>query len=175
MKDAIEIILNPVRVRIIQEVAAKQNITASELSDKMKDIPRTTLYRHINILLNSNILTVVSERKVRGSLERTLGFNAEEMSKINSLELASQNALGFLMYKFANFQSYFNSENPDPVKDKIFLSNSILMLDDREFDQFLSEQQELIKKYNFEASEGRKSRDISIISSPNNKNEEDTI
>lgn len=168
MKDIIEIILNPVRVRIIQEVAAKENMTANELCDKIKDIPRTTLYRHINILLSSNILTVVSERKVRGSLERTLGLNTEEMSKMNSLEFASQNALGFLMYKVANFQNYFNSKNPDPGRDKLFLSNSILMLDDQEFDEFLSELWELMKKYNFEASEGRKVRDISIISSPEN-------
>ena len=175
MKDIIEIILNPIRVRIIQEAAANQNITANELCDKIKDIPRTTLYRHINILLNSNILSIVSEKKVRGSLERTLCLNTEEMLKINSMELASQNALSFLMYKFANFQNYFNSENPDPAKDKIFLSNSILMLDDQEFEQFLSELWELIKKYNFDISERRKARDISIISSPNNKNEEENI
>ncbi|WP_180272651.1 helix-turn-helix domain-containing protein [Konateibacter massiliensis] len=105
MKDIIGIILNPVRVRIIQEVAAKQNITANELCDKMPDIPRTTLYRHINILLGSNIFSVVSERKVRGSLERTIGLKTEEMSKINSLELASQNALSFLCTNLRVFKA----------------------------------------------------------------------
>lgn len=89
------------------------------------------------------------------------------MSKINSMESASQNALGFLMYKYASFQKYFDNENTDPAKDKLFLSNSILMLSDQEFDQFISEFFELIRKYNYEAADGRKARDISIISSPN--------
>lgn len=100
----------------------------NKLCDIIHDVPRTTLYRHINILLDNNILSVVSERKVRGSLERTLALNTEEMSKINSIESASQNALGFLMHKYASFQKYINNENPDPVQDKLFLSNSILML-----------------------------------------------
>jgi len=46
------------------------------------------------------------------------------------------------------------------------LNNTILMTTDEEFDQFLSELRELIIKYNFEFSEERKARDISIVSAP---------
>jgi DNA-binding transcriptional ArsR family regulator len=170
MKDAMDIILNPIRIRIIQELAAEQFFTASELCEKIKDVPRTTLYRHISILLENNILLVVSEKKIRGSLERTLTLNVEEMSKINTLENAPQNVFGFLMNKYTRIQKYLNSENPDPSKDKLFLSNSVIMLDDNEIDQFLTELWGLIKKYNFEFTEGRKDRDISIISMPINNN-----
>lgn len=165
-----EIMLNPIRMRIIQELASGQSITATELCEKISDIPRTTMYRHINILIDNNILSVVSEKKIRGSLERTLALNIGEISKNNTLENASQNAFGFLMNRYARFLNYFSGENPDPAKDKIFLNNSVLMMDDNEFDQFLSELRGLIIKYNFEVTNGRKGRDISIISSPVEEN-----
>lgn len=141
-------------------------MTATELCGKISDVPRTTMYRHINVLLDNSIVSVVSEKKIRGSLERTLALNIEEISKHNTLENASRNALGFLMNKYARFRNYFSGENPDPAKDRIFLNNFVLMMDDREFDQFLSELRELVLKHNFAVADGRKARDISVISAP---------
>jgi len=169
MNSITDIILNPVRMRIIQTLAARQNMTATEICEKINDVPRTTLYRHIKILLDNNILTVISEQKIRGSLERTLAINTEEVVKQNTLENAAQNAFAFLMKKYAMFQDYFDGENPDPAYDRIFLNNTILMTTDDEFDQFLSELRELLVKYHFEFSKGRKARDISIISAPEEK------
>lgn len=173
MKNKMDIILNPVRVRIIQEISLKQSITANELCEIINDISRTTLYRHINVLLENSIISVQSERKIRGSVERTFVLNAEELSRINSLENAPQNTLDFLRHKYAMFQKYFESENVDPVKDKIFLGESVMMLNDQEFDQFIAEMWDLFTKFNFEYSVGRKARTISVISSVNKKNEED--
>ena len=170
MKDVNEIILNPVRMRIIQELATAQTITANELCERISDVPRTTMYRHINILIDNNILSVVSEKKVRGSLERTIALNTPELSKHNSIENAAQNAFGFLMSNYAKFHKYFNGENPDPGKDKIFLNNAVLMMSDTEFDQFIGELRQLLLKYSFGLTERRKVRDISIISSPVEKN-----
>lgn len=166
MKDIMEVMLNPVRLRIIQELAASGSITAVELCEKISNVPRTTMYRHIKVLLDNNILSVVSEKKIRGSLERTLALNAGEISKHNTLENASQNALRFMMNRYARFHNYFNGENPDPGRDKIFMNTSVLMMDDHEFDQFLSELRELLIKYNFAYAKGRKARDISVISAP---------
>lgn len=166
MKDINEVMLNPIRMKIIQELATRQSMTATELCERISDVPRTTMYRHINILLDNNILFVVSEKKIRGSLERTIALNIGEISKNKTLENASQNALGFLMNRYARLHNYFSGENPDPAKDKIFLNNSILMMDDNEFDQFLSELRGLIIKYSFEVAKERKARDISVISVP---------
>jgi len=169
MKDINDVLLNPVRMRIIQTLAVRQNMTATEICEKISDVPRTTLYRHIKILLDNDVLSVISEQKIRGSLERTLALNTGEIVKHNTLENATQNAFAFLMNKYVTFQNYFNGENPDPAKDKIFLNNTILMTTDDEFDQFLSELSGLLVKYNFEFSKGRKARDISIVSAPEEK------
>lgn len=166
MKDINKIILNPIRMRIIQTLANGVNITTNELCEIIKDVPRTTMYRHINTLINSNIVSVVSEKKIRGSLERTLALNTNKLKDHNSLENADQNALGFLMTTYSKFHNYFSSEDPNPIKDKLFLNNTVLMMNDNEFDNFVGELSSLIQKYNLESCETRKPRDISIISSP---------
>lgn len=166
MKNINEIILNPVRMRIIQELSTRESITANELCEKISDIPRTTMYRHIKMLVDSNIISVLSEKKIRGSLERTMALNISEITKHNTIENASENAFGFLMSNYGKFHRYFSSENPDPGKDKIFLNNTVLMMNDNEFDEFLIELKNLFLKYSFEVSDERKARDISIISAP---------
>lgn len=170
MKDINEIMLNPIRMRIIQELATNQMMTTIELCKKISDVSRTTMYRNIDILLDNNILLVVSEKKIRGSIERTFSLNIEEITKNNTIENASQNAFGFLMNRYIRFHKYFSGENPNPGKERIFLNNSVSMMDDNEFDQFLLELKELIIKYSFEVANGRKARDISIISSPVEEN-----
>ncbi len=166
MKDINNIMLNPVRMRIIQALATKESSTTNEICEKISDIPRTTLYRHINILLEANVLTVVSEKKIRGSYERTLALNTNEVVQHNTLENIPQQAFSFLMNTYAKFENYFSSENKLHENNKVFLNNTVMMMDDQEFDQFLSELQTLFIKYHYEMAEGRKPRDISIISSP---------
>jgi len=166
MADINEVLLHPVRMRIIQALAGRESMTASELCELIGDVPRTTLYRHIKTLLKSGAVTVVSEQKIRGSLERTLALNVGEIKSQNTLENASQNAFRFLMTKYAQLHRYFSGEHPDPGKDKIFLNNTVMMMDDREFDQFLSELRDLLIKYSFETAKGRRARDISVISAP---------
>lgn len=158
--------LNPIRMRIIQEFAAKGNLTANDLCARMPDVPRASMYRHINILIDSGILSVASERKIRGSLERSLVLEVGTLKAANTIDNAAGTAFRFLMNRYAGFQRYFSAPHPDPGKDRIFLNNTVLMMDDGEFDSFLGELRDLLVKYGFEASGNRKARDISIISSP---------
>ena len=166
MKNINEILINPVRTRIIQVVAEKRTLTADDICELMPDIPRTALYRHIKLLLDNQVLLVVSEEKIRGSLERTLALNVEQIQKNNTVENASQLSMQFLLNKLATFQRYFSNPQANPGKDKIFLNNTILIMNDAEFDAFLLKLRELLTSNNFEMSEGRKARDLSSISSP---------
>jgi len=161
-----EALLNPVRMRIVQELAAKGKLTTGELCEKLPDVPKATMYRHIAVLLESAVLVVVSERKIRGSVERTLALDEGKIRGGNTLENASRNAFAFLMNRYAGFERYFSGPHPDPGKDRIFLNDTVLMLDDGEFDRFLGELRDLLVRYSFEASGNRKARDISILSSP---------
>lgn len=166
MKEITELMLNPVRMRIIQALATRESITANEICENISDVPRTTLYRHINVLLEANVLTVVAEKKIRGSYERTLALNKGEIVRQNTLENIPQQAFRFLMNTYAKFEKCVGSKNDGLENNKIFLNNTVMMMDDQEFDQFLSELQTLLIKYHYDTAAGRKPRDISIISSP---------
>jgi len=165
-KDIYEIMLNPTRMRIVQTLTAHEKITTTELCEIIKDVPRTTLYRHISILIDANILTVVAEKKIRGSLERTLSLNLDKFKHHNTVEDIPQQALRFFMTTYTKFEKYFNRENFVSGTNKIFFNNTIMMMNDQEFDMFLSELQSLLIKYHFDEANGRKPRDISIISAP---------
>ena len=53
--DINEVMLNPIRMRIVQIAAVNENISASAICEKMPDVPRTTIYRHIKILIDNEI------------------------------------------------------------------------------------------------------------------------
>lgn len=66
-----ELILHPVRMRVILALANRV-LTTQQLAESLPDVPQTTLYRHINVLLDGGIVQVVRESKVRGTVERSL-------------------------------------------------------------------------------------------------------
>lgn len=169
MKDLNQVLMNPIRSRIIQYLSIHKEATAGILSELISDVPRTTLYRHINILMKSNLLIVVSEKKIRGSLEKTYALNIEAISKENTVENATRNAYGFLMKIYADFDRYFemNKNKPSSEIDLVFLSNISFLMSDEEFNTFLSELNQVMGKYLNNVQDGnRKQRSISFISSP---------
>jgi len=171
-KDIYDIILDPTRVRIIQTLllGARETITAGEVCSLLSDVPWTTLYRHINILMYANILHVVAERKVRGSVERTLSLNASELEQLRHVDDVPGQVFRFLMLIYAKFERYFSKkEDKGHTSATEFMSykNTVMMLNDEEFAAFFSELQGVFEKYQFhDASNGRKPRDISMIFAP---------
>ena len=63
------LLIHPVRMRIITTVST-QRMTAKNISEALPDIPLTSLYRHINLLVEGGILQVVEENQIRGTVER---------------------------------------------------------------------------------------------------------
>lgn len=165
-KGIYDVMLNSTRMRVVQALASRESMTVNEIYEVINDVPRTTLYRHINILIEVNILTIVAERKIRGSLERTLALDINELSKIQYLENIPQQAFSFLMRIYSKFEKYFCRDTSVPSKNKIFFNNTVMMMNDDEFDKFLLELQGLFAKYHYEVAGGRKPRDLSIISAP---------
>ncbi len=167
MKDINEVLLNPIRSRIIQYLARNQRATAGDISLFMTDVSKTTLYRHLKMLSKHKIIMVVEENRVRGSVERTYSLNLKTIDEKNTKENALGNAFGFLMKIYGDFDRYFSEENKDLKADKIFLSNVSLLLSDEEFDELFKQINELLAEHlNNVPNEERKQRSLSFISSP---------
>ena len=159
-----EILSNPVRLRIFQYLQDSGEATTKQISEALDDVPVPTLYRHVNRLLDEGLLRVVSERKVRGSVERTIAINEDEWSeKVNS-DIADT-AYQFLMTLYQGFREYSSGDDVDPMRDRLSLRTCMLRMSDEEMDDFAREYSELLAKYRGRRSDGR-TRSISIVSSP---------
>lgn len=107
----LELILHPLRLRILQAMAGR-TVTTAELADLFDDVAATTVYRHVNTLLDAGVLTIVSEQRVRGAVERTLALvedaaqmNAEEAAHISE-EQHRQAFTVFLAHQAAEFDRF---------------------------------------------------------------------
>jgi DNA-binding transcriptional ArsR family regulator len=73
-----DLLLHPVRLRIILAIAGRQ-LTAQELANELPDVPQATLYRNINTLRAGGILCVVKERRVRNTIQRTYALPDQDL------------------------------------------------------------------------------------------------
>ena len=68
-----DLLLHPIRLRIVSAMTSGKT-TAKDLAKALPDIPQTTLYRHIKVLVDGGLLQVVKEIPQRGTVERVFGF-----------------------------------------------------------------------------------------------------
>ena len=162
-----EIVMNPVRQRIFQYFLLHETGTVKELRKALPDIPSASLYRHIRILADSSILTVVGENRIRGTVESIYRLNKDAMAT----EDESGNAVQMSLLSIcASFAKYFSTGHADPQKDMLLLTNCTLLLTDEEFSEYLSEINQITVKYMKQVpSKSSKMRRITLISSPTNE------
>lgn len=60
-----EILMHPVRIKISQALMRNREngLTPLEMLKIIKDVPQATLYRHIQVLLDSGVIRIVKEKK----------------------------------------------------------------------------------------------------------------
>ena len=166
-KNYMEACMNSTRQRIIQVIMLKKEATSAEIGEELQDIPRASLYRHIKVLLDAKIITVVKEEFKRGSMEKTYAIAPQRPYEDTNEEYNSliQSALMGLQ---GEFHRYFNGENPDPQRDLLTVGSASLMMSDDEMMEFIKSYGELIQRYMpNKATEGRKVRKVTFVISPN--------
>lgn len=162
--DITKILLNPVRMRIIQYLLLNAETTVNSIIEQIDDVPRTTLYRHLKVLEDNNLITVVKENRIRGTLEKVYSINKNVAFDQSPSEAADSFFLGLL----SDFRKYFQNEHANPQVDMLMFRTATLLMTDDEFVEFITEIGDVIKKrLNNKMTEGRKLRKISTISSPN--------
>ena len=80
MATSAELVLHPVRLRIVPAFLGTPSLTTGQLLERLPDVPTATLYRQVAVLVAGGLLEVVAERQVRGARERTYALRAENAS-----------------------------------------------------------------------------------------------
>ena len=120
-------------------------------------------YRHMKLLTEHGILTVVGENRIRGTVESIYSLNKSAL-EIDDDGTAVQTALLGLG---ASFARYFSGGGADPRRDMLLMTTCTLTLTDEEFTGFLTEINQTALKYmDIGVKEGSRQRQITLISSP---------
>lgn len=138
-----DLLLHPVRLRIVQAFLGDRALTTSELRQELPDVPPASLYRHVARLVDAGVLSVVSQRRVRGALERTYVLRAAAASiNIDEIESMSREDhrhafMAFVAGLLSDADRYLERADFDPVRDGAGYRLAGLWLDEAEFTDFV--------------------------------------
>ena len=132
------LLLHPIRLRIIQAFLGDRALTTSQLSAELLDVPPGSLYRHVGLLVSAGVLGVAAERRVRGTVERTymLRVGAAQVDPAMTLEEHRRAFMTFVAGLLGDFDRYLALGQPDLVRDGVGYRLGALWLSDAEFNEF---------------------------------------
>lgn len=167
------IILNPVRMRIIQSLIRNEVMTVQLIAQELPEVPQATLYRHLKKLLEAEVIKVVKENKVRGMVEKEYALAQNPYNVLTKeLDAGNKNEIlnvyyNFLMTLLGDFERYIKKEDSDLVKDGVTFRSAAMYLSDEEYMEFLLDMKKAFDKVRDNGpSPERRLRKISTIIMP---------
>lgn len=167
----LDVLLHPVRWRIVQRALGRE-VTTTDLKRDLPDVPTTTLYRHVAALIDAGYLTVVRERKVRGTTERTLSLDQTKVGHMDEREARTltpeQHRQAFLMMLTrlgADFDRVIANDDLSARLNQLGYSQLALYVDQDDLDAIQQGFSKLVEPYLAE-SPGKDRVVLSIFSLP---------
>ncbi|MEU5212859.1 helix-turn-helix domain-containing protein [Streptomyces sp. NPDC020742] len=75
--DTVDLLLHPVRLRIVHALSGDRTLTTSQLCALLPDVSKATVYRHVSLLADGGLLEIEGEQRVRGAVERRYRLRRE--------------------------------------------------------------------------------------------------
>ena len=178
MKESkISILLNPIRMKIIQTLLVGQRLSVQQINERMPDVPPATMYRHLNKLLEAELIVVVEENKVRGTIEKvySLAEHANQQTTEEILKASKEDQLKYfftyLINLLGDFEKYIGQESYDLLKDGAGYSQATIYTDDNEFAELAKTLgTAILQATQNKPGQGRKARTLSTIIIPQVEN-----
>lgn len=169
--DIAKLILHPVRLRIIQYISLSLKAKTSAIAEALNDIPRSTIYHHVKILEENDLIGVVGENRVRGTVEKV--YSMKKGNRLAEGDNPVVLSTAFHMKLMQEMNEYFSTGNQDSRSDNVFFTTAVLFAGDEEYKRLTAEIIELIKPFAvIKKEQGCRMRRLSIISAPPEKSEE---
>jgi DNA-binding transcriptional ArsR family regulator len=178
-----DLLLHPVRLRIMQAFLGERMLTTSQLAAELDDVPPTSLYRHVAKLVGSGVLEVISQRRVRGAVERTYTLRAQA-ANISPDEIAEMTPedhwrgfVAFVTGMLGDFDSYISRQKDVSFeRDHVGYRIIPMWLSDEELRELAGEiGSALAKRARIPPGPGRKPRVLRTVWLPGTSVSEDTI
>ena len=141
------LLLHPIRLRIVSAMTGDR-VTAKDLAKALPDIPQTTLYRHINVLVEGGLLEVVEEIPQRGTVERVFGFKTPPSLSPEDLRGLSKEKIQetFSLIMFTLLNEALSALNQFPDGEEVDLLGSGFQFSECQLNLSDAEYQEMNEK-----------------------------
>ena len=123
--DTLDLLLHPVRLRIMHAMSGGRVLTTSDLCARLPDVPKTSVYRHVGLLAEAGVLEVAGEQRVHGAVERRYRLHRaravidEETAASMTLDDHRQAFAAAMATLLAEFNTYLGQEHADPFADSV--------------------------------------------------------
>lgn len=167
MEKRLKILTDPISNRIIQLIRVRGEMTIADIISANIGVPRATLYRKIDKMVEVGAIYVASTNKVRGQIEKVYKikdiFVATKGSKEEDMQMITMSLMGIL----GQYEDYFKKDSADVTRDKLFMFNYNISLNDEDFGQMMQEMYQLVDKYQKkQGKDDAKLRNLYMISAP---------
>jgi DNA-binding transcriptional ArsR family regulator len=139
----LELLGHPVRLRIVHALRGGRELTTGELRERIADVSKATLYRHVELLAEGGILEVAEERRVRGAVERRFRLQVErasitaEQAEQLTVEDHRRGFTAAMAALVAEFNAYLDQDDADPAADFVGFRQHAVWLSEPELHQLI--------------------------------------
>jgi len=123
----IEFIIHPVRFRILRTIN-KDSLTTQEIADRLADIPKSSIYRHLKLLLRNDLIVVAETRLVNGIQEKT--YRLDRSARLSADDMKELSADDHIRY-FTTYALTLVQDYAEYVTAVFAQNNALDMLADR--------------------------------------------
>ncbi|BAU29560.1 helix-turn-helix protein [Aneurinibacillus soli] len=150
--NTLDLLLHPVRMRILQTLMPDRELTVQEIGEHLSDIPPATLYRHVKKLKEGGVIESRSRQQIRGTVESRYGITSSAFQGDSQAfnQLPAEEHLRyfsvFLSFLQAEFGRYLTQPERDFEKDGIGYRYTSVYLSEDEFNDWLEEYRTLMRR-----------------------------
>jgi len=168
----VELLLHPVRLRIVHALSGGRTLTTTQLRARMPDVSKATMYRQVSLLADGGLLEVAGEERVGGTVERQYRLysaratiDAETAAAtLEDYRRAFAVAMAALL---GEFNAYLDRSRADPAADAVGFRQHALWLSPDERDKLIDEMRSAIApRLTYEPTRGRRQHLLSPILFP---------
>ncbi|UCG23539.1 MAG: helix-turn-helix domain-containing protein [Chloroflexota bacterium] len=170
--NSVELVIHPVRLRILQSLESGEK-TTQEIADRLPDVPKSSLYRHLRLLLEGEFVIVAEIRLVQGIQEKV--YELSRPARLGAEDVADLTAddhlryfTTYLMTVLRGFSDYLSESGEiDFIADRVGYSEVSFWATGRELDEFAAQLNRALTPLleNLEG-EGRRRRKLAVIGHP---------
>jgi DNA-binding transcriptional ArsR family regulator len=143
--DTVDLLIHPVRLRIVHAMSGGRTLTTSQLCALLPDVSKATVYRHVGLLADGGLLEVTGEQRARGAVERTYRLrraraviDAETAASVSRDDHRRAFAVAMTAL-LAEFNAYLDRDDADPAGDLVGYRQHALWLSPGERAEMIEE------------------------------------